>query len=355
MEMETDVRSPAADAASTRPGRGPALLADQGSLPMVDIYLSMMRASAMAAAGRIGLFEALAKGPMALPALAHEVGAQADGVGRLADFLVAAGFLERRDDLLSNAPETTRWFTSRGAVDYGPGLVWTADAWMIMDDLAGAVRRGGPDRLLWDRMTAKPALGVHFSRYMRAFAEHLSPDLLAAADLRAGPVRLLDLGGSHGVHSMAFCRQSPGLNAVIVDLESALAQTAALIDAQGLKGRVTVRPGDLRDRDWGSNYDIVLYLSVAHNMSLDENRQIFRHLAKVMRPGGQLIIHDYPRETTPAAFETAFRLTLLVETGTRTLTLDEMNGLLTEAGFAAPRITTLSPAEKGALIVARRP
>jgi len=351
MEMETGVRSPAA----ASPAVGQALAADQGALPMVDIYLSMMTASAMVAAGRIGLFEALAGGPMALPALAHEVGAKADGVGRLADLLVATGVLERRGGLLSNAAQTTRWFTSRGAIDYGPGLVWTADAWMIMDDLADAVRRGGPDRLLWDRMAARPELGDHFSRYMRAFAEHLSPDLLAATDRTVRPLRLLDLGGSHGVHSMAFCRQNPDLHAVIVDLESALTQTAALIDDQGLTGRIVVRPGDLRDGDWGSDYDIVLCLSVAHNMSLDENRQIFRRLAKVMRPGGQLIIHDYPRETTPAVYDAAFRLTLLVETGTRTFTLDELRGLLTEAGFLPPRITTLSPAEKGALIIARLP
>jgi len=322
---------------------------------MVDLYLSMMTASAMTTAGRIGLFEELAKGPMAPPALACGVGATADGAERLADFLVAIGVLERRHGLLSNAAKTTRWFTSRGAVNYGPGLVWTADAWMIMDDLAGAIRRGGPERLLWDRMAARPELGDHFSRYMRAVAEHLSPDLLAATARTVKPPPLLGLGGAPGGPPMAFWWPHHNLHPRLVDLESALTQTAALIDDQGLTDRIAVRPGDLRDGDWGSDYDIVLYLSVAHNMSLDENRQIFRRLAKVMRPGGQLIIHDYPRETTPATFDAAFRLTLLVETGTRTFTLQELKDLLTEAGFLTPLVTTLSPAEKGALIIARLP
>jgi SAM-dependent methyltransferase len=324
------------------------------SLPMMSVYIPMMIASSLATAGSIGLFEKLADGPMDLHGLASTLDMSEEGLGRLTDFLVAAGHLRRSGPAIANTSETTRWFTSRGDVDYGSGLAWTADAWRIMEDLPAAVTSGGPKQLLWERMSADPELGTHFSRYMRAFAEHLSPDLITSVTLPEGAGRLLDLGGSHGKHSMEFCRVYPELHAVIVDQSSALNQTEAEIGAAGLSDRTSIRPGDIRDCDWGHGYDVVLYLSIAHNMTLDENRSILNHLATVMRPGGRLIIHDYPRDTTPALFETAFRLTLLVETGTRTFTYAEFSDVLSEAGFSRIELKTLSPAEKGALIIARR-
>ncbi|WP_010188259.1 class I SAM-dependent methyltransferase [Sphingomonas sp. PAMC 26605] len=336
-----------------RAGRSPANH-DLLTLPMMDIYISMMKASALATAGRLRLFEALAVEPLEVTAIATTIGADRDGVERLADFLVATHYLVRDGAKLANAPETTRWFTSCGSVDYSSGLAWTANAWAIMDDLSGAVRRGGPERLLWDRMTAEPELGRSFALYMLAFAKHVAPDLLRVPNLPVRPKRMLDLGGSHGIHSMAFCDRFPELRSVIIDLESAVVGTAQRLKGTGLADRVEVRPGDIRTNKWGDDYDIALYLCVAHNMSITENREIFQRLAQAMRPGGILIIHDYPRETTPSLFETAFRLTLLVETGTRTYTFDELSQMVTEAGFFAPTQIVLSPAEKGTLLVAQR-
>jgi SAM-dependent methyltransferase len=322
------------------------------TLPMLDAYLSMMRASALVAAGRIGVFETLAGGAMETGALAEALNASEIGIGRLATFLVETGHLERHGPLLANAPATQRWFTSRGEVDYSAGLAWTADAWTIMSDLSEAVRRGAPERTLWDRMDEAPALGTRFSRYMRAFAHHLTPDLLRSAQVPNGPTRLLDLGGSHGVHAMSLCQRYPDLDAVIVDLGSALADTEARIDAIGLGDRIAVRRADIRACDWGEDYDVVLYLSVAHNMYPHENARIFAHARAVLRPGGKLVIHEYPHETTPGLFGAAFCLTLLVETGTRTFGYVELCAMLSKAGFSSIRRQVLSPAEKGTIIIA---
>jgi SAM-dependent methyltransferase len=320
--------------------------------PMMDAYLSMMRASALIAAERIGLFEALAAGFMAPGELAHRLDVSEIGLGRLADLLVETGHLERRGTSLGNAPATTRWFTSRGDVDFSAGLAWTADAWTIMGELPDAVRRGAPVQLLWDRMDTDPALGMRFSRYMRAFAQYLTPDLLRLVDVPADAARLLDLGGSHGIHATSLCRHYPHLHSVIVDLESALQDTERSIDATGLGDRIAVRPADIRACDWGGAYDVILYLSVAHNLYAHENQRIFRHARSVLRPGGKLVIHDYPRGTTPALFGAAFGLTLMVETGTRAFAYAELWDMLAKAGFSTISRHGLVPAEKGTIIIA---
>lgn len=323
-------------------------------LPMLDVYMPMMKAAAIISAGRLGLFETLADGPCSVRALAKAVGASEVGVESLAEFLVAVGYLEKRDDTFANMPNTTRWFTRRGSVDYTAGLLWTAEAWEIMSGLTDAVRMGAPQKTLWEVMLERSHLGPIFSSYMHSFAHHLGADLLEKVSLPAGPLRLLDLGGSHGLHSISFCERYPDMSAVIVDMDSALTNTAALIAQEHLSDRISLRPGNLLDGDWDTGYDVVFYLSVAHNQTAEDNRQVIRRIGQVLRPGGLLVIHEYLAEAPLLPFHAAFRLTLLVETATRTYSFKEVCGWLDEAGFAAPTRIDLDPLEKGTLIIARR-
>ena len=58
-------------------------------LAMLDVYMPMMKTSAIVSAGRLGLFEALSDGPLSLAVLAERLASSQRGLGRLCDFLVA--------------------------------------------------------------------------------------------------------------------------------------------------------------------------------------------------------------------------------------------------------------------------
>ncbi len=321
---------------------------------MVDVYLPMMKAAAIISAGQLGLFEALARGPLTTPQLAKALGASELGAGHLADFLVAVGYLTLSEAGFANAPHTTRWFTENGGVDYTAGLLWTAESWSLMSNLTDAVRKGAPAKTLWESMQDRPHWGPIFSRYMHAFAKHLSPDLLRNVTLPEGARRLLDLGGSHGLHSMAFCRQYPGLSAVIVDLPSALTQTQQTLTEANLASRVSTRPGTLLEGEWGEDYDAAFFLSVAHNLTAVENQKVIAHIARSLRPGGMLLIHEYLSGSPLDLYDAAFRLTLLVETATRTYSLEEISGWLAASGFEPPTRIDLVPREKGSLLITKK-
>jgi SAM-dependent methyltransferase len=328
--------------------------AGSAELPMADVYLPMMKAAAIISAGQLRLFEALADGPLPADRLARATGASEVGVGRLADFLVAVGYLTEGPAGYANSRHAARWFTRGGEVDYTAGLLWTAESWGLMAGLADAVRRGAPEKTLWASMQVRPDWGPVFSSYMRAFARHLGPDLLRLVALPDGARRLLDLGGSHGLHSVGFCRKYPALESVIVDFPSALTGTGAMLAREGLADRITMRPGDLLRGDWGQGYDAVLYLSVAHNQTAEDNRRVLQQIGAVLRPGGLLVIHEYLTGAPLDVYDAAFRLTLLVETATRTYGVEEFAGWLEAAGFEPPTRTDLEPREKGSLLQARK-
>jgi SAM-dependent methyltransferase len=321
---------------------------------MVDVYLPMMKAAAIISAGQLRLFEALSNGPLPAAGLAEATGASEVGITHLADFLVALGYLHEGPEGYSNSRRATRWFTVGGDVDYTAGLLWTAESWGLMGQLTAAVRQGAPEKTLWASMQERPHWGPVFSSYMQAFARHLGPDLLRRVELPEGARRLLDLGGSHGLHSVGFCRKYPALASVIVDFPSALTETEAMLAREGLSSRVTVRPGDLLHGDWGTGYDAVLYLSVAHNQTAADNARVLGHVGAVLRPGGLLVIHEYLSGEPLDVYDAAFRLTLLVETATRTYGLEEFTGWLAAAGFEPPLRVDLEPREKGSLLLARR-
>jgi len=321
---------------------------------MLDVYMPMMKSSAIISAGRLGLFEALAMGPLALDQLAERIDSSVKGTAALADFLVALGYLEKRQGLLANTASTQRWFTSVGQVDYTPGLLWTHEAWPMMGGLAEAVRSGHPERTLWDAMVEHSHLGELFSSYMAAFASDLGPDLVKHVPVSPDHHRLLDLGGSHGLHAIRFCQRYPQLNAVIVDLPSALTETGATIAKEGLADRIRLSPGDLQEQEWGQGHDLVFYLSVAHNHTAEENRRIIQRIGDALSPGGLLVIHEYLAETPLDALDAAFRLTLLVETGTQTYRYEDCCNWLAVAGFESVVRIDLDPREKGSLILARR-
>ncbi len=320
---------------------------------MVDVYLPMMKAAAIISAGQLRLFEALSNGPMTALQLAEATGASPTGISHLADFLVAVGYLTQSERGFSNASHTSRWFTGKGDFDYTAGLLWTAESWSLMSNLTGAVRKGAPEKTLWDSMQERPHWGPVFSRYMQAFARHLMPDLLTKIELPSNAKRLLDLGGSHGLHSVAFCKKYPALSAVIVDFPTALTQTEAFLAEQGVSSRISLRPGNVIDGDFGEGpYDAVFYLSVAHNQTAEDNVAVIQHIARVLRPGGLLLIHEYLTGAPLDVYDAAFRLTLLVETATRTYSFEEISSWLTSNGFGTPNRLDLDPREKGTLLTA---
>ncbi len=110
-------------------------------LPMLDIYMPMMKSAAIVAAARLGLFEALSRGALDAAALARQTRSSLEGVRTLADFLVALGYLRGGEGAYANTESTQRWLTSAGSIDYTPGALWTHEAWSMMGDLDRAVPR----------------------------------------------------------------------------------------------------------------------------------------------------------------------------------------------------------------------
>jgi len=62
--------------------------------------------------------------------------------------------------------------------------------------------------------------------------------------------------------------------------------------ASGLSDRVQILPGDYRQDDLGSDYDLELMFNIIHAHQPEENIRLFKKIAAALTPNGRVVILD---------------------------------------------------------------
>src|SRR5262245_33091272 len=84
-------------------------LAGELPTPLTDTLQALLRARAIMAASRLGVFEALGAGPAAAAEVATGIGADGRATEKLLNGLVGAGYVRFRNDRYKLAPVARKW------------------------------------------------------------------------------------------------------------------------------------------------------------------------------------------------------------------------------------------------------
>ncbi|MGH2488235.1 MAG: methyltransferase [Candidatus Limnocylindria bacterium] len=140
-----------------------------------------------------------------------------------------------------------------------------------------------------------------YQRGMRAQASLIADEVARRTPIPAGATEMLDVGGSHGYFSVAFCRRYDGLRATVFDLPSAVEHAAPILAREGMGDRVVHQAGDALTDDLGeARYDLILMMSLVHHFDEATNRRLAQRAATALRPGGILAIGEAIRAPSPA-------------------------------------------------------
>lgn len=311
--------------------------------PHIDL-IGAMAFRAAGAAQRLGVFEALMSGPLSVTELAARTGTDPAGLAVLLEALASLGYLDRAPGrAYGNSPMVAGTLDRRSPWSYAPALAFWQDVLgELWDGLEESVRTGAPQVDFYAWLEERPGTLAEFQSMLDGMAAGLAP-LVAASAPHPGE-RLLDVGGGHARHSIAFCQAHPALTATIVDLPNALEGGRARIEAAGLGDRVTLLPGDLAEpaepgADLGSGHDTALLFNLCHGFDEAGNRALFKRVAGALRPGGAVVVletfADLP-DGTPAtveAFIRAFSLNLATTQGGAIHSFADVAAWLSDAGF----------------------
>ena len=266
--------------------------------------------------------------------VASAIDASPRATDRLMNALVALGLLEKRGARFRNTPDGRRLLV-RGRPEFMANLAHSNHLWDTWSGLTGVVRTGRP--------VPRGPIDSRGDDWLRSFIAAMhwrggeaARAVLPLIDLE-GVSRVLDVGGGSGVFSMAFVRQSAGVNAVVFDLPSVGPVARNYIRTAGLDGAIEVVEGDYTRDDLPGGFDLVFLSAIIHSNGPDENARLIAKAAKALSPGGRVVVVDWvmtPDRTAPAQ-GALFAINMLVGTDEGdTFTEAEVRAWMSEAGLA---------------------
>jgi SAM-dependent methyltransferase len=322
---------------------------------LVDTHMSFLRARSILVATRLGVFEALAQGPLTGNEVAARCGTAAAATTTLLNALVGSDYLRFRGGRYALAPVARKWLLADSPHSLRDKILFEFFEWSIVEGMEEFVRSGRAQDL---HQSEEDGRWAAYQRAMRALSGLAAPEIVRRTPVPSTATTMLDIGGSHGFISVAMCRRYPALRAVILDLPSAVKYAAPLLEKEQMGGRVIHRAGDALTDDLGdSQWDFIYVSQLVHHFDEPTNRSFMRRVARALRPGGVVCVVELIRPKNPggsgqvgALLDLYFALT----SQSGTWSVEEITAWQREAGLAPMRPIHLRTVPGAAEILARR-
>jgi SAM-dependent methyltransferase len=290
-------------------------------------------------ANKLGVFEAIGKGKATPKEIAKKIKVKEDPLTRLLNTLVGLSYLEKRNEMFSNSQKTRVFLLSDSPKYIGNFLNHMEDGINEHYGFLETLIKTDKAPVAWDvHMSRNPLYWRHYTYGMLDLAKLETPEILKNVTLPKNVKKLLDIGGAHGWHSMAFCKKYPGLTAVVLDLPLSAKFGKEIVKSQKMQDRISFRIGDCTKDDIGSDYDVaLLFGSLIQGYPPEITLKIFKNVYRSLRPKGTFILKIFCVSEDRTKPFGAVLYNLLIRIGLskygRTYTFREVKDLLGKAGF----------------------
>lgn len=167
-----------------------------------------------------------------------------------------------------------------------------------MPRLESSLRSGEPMNL-YQWIETQPEVSRNFQEGMIAIARYVAGDIVNAIMVKDNTRRVLDVGGGHGIYSVALCRQYPQLSAVVFDSAQALVTGHKTIEQEQMSGRITLCEGNFITDTLPDGFDLALVFNIVHGLLPEDNITLLRKIKESLNPGGQVIVLEQIHNVAP--------------------------------------------------------
>jgi 2-hydroxy-4-(methylsulfanyl)butanoate S-methyltransferase len=301
------------------------------------IAYGFMGSQALFSALELGMFTALADGPLAFDELASRLGAPTGPLRALLATCLALDLISWDGERYGNSSASQRFLVRSSRSFVGDYYLRQIDA-VLYDRmrLVRALLRGEPvDGLAYADALDAQAASEDFIRGQHAGSLAAAALLARTLDLSSSTC-LLDLGGGSGAFAIEAARHYPELAAVVYDLPQVTRVTERIIEEAGLEGRITCASGDLREDAWPGGADLILLSYIVSCYPPATLHALMARCFAYLPRGGRLVIHDFalaanqvgPRNTALFLFGQ-----LTVSAQTTPYTAVELSAAMRAVGF----------------------
>jgi SAM-dependent methyltransferase len=262
--------------------------------PFLQTILAAEMARALHIAVKLGVFETLNDSAMTSEEVAGRVGTHPYPTGKLLNVLTGMGYLGLEGERYSLTTDARKWLVGGSSTSLRDWILEQEFIeWPALDRLEDFLLTGTALDFHADLGEEEWAL---YQRGMRSIASLSAAELARRVPVPPRARDMLDVGGSHGYHSVVLCRHHPSLRSTVLDLPEAVKNAAPLLEMEGMGDRVVHRVGDASTDDLGvETFDLVYTASLVHHLEDEENRDLARRVGRALRPGGHYVIVDSVR------------------------------------------------------------
>ncbi|MCD4533567.1 acetylserotonin O-methyltransferase [Nocardioides sp. cx-169] len=309
---------------------------------VIDLVTGYQPAAALVAAGRLGVYDCLADGPLSPAAVSDAISTDAGATRALLDALVGVELLTTDGSRYALTSAARRLASDGDLRLVAEKEAYFARVWLSLED---SVRTGVPQLAPWaTRLATDPEQARSFLEALVVLAETTGPDLTSVIPTGS---RVADLGGGLGAYAAPLA--AAGHTVTLVDLPPVAAWAASVLPAS-----VSVSPVDLLSPHAAStvgtaSYDVALLSHLLHDLTDDDCATVLRVAHEILAPGGRVVVFELPGDP-PGAFGPLFDLMMHVETPGRARRLAELVALVEQAGFSNVHVSAKHPLPHGVVV-----
>jgi hypothetical protein len=314
------------------------------------IAYAFRESKALFAAVELGVFTALADGPIEYERLRNRIGLHERSARDFLDSLVSLGLLYRQDDgCYRNSPEADIYL-SRGSPNYVGGLVDHLNVreyphWMFLTRAlqSGNPQFGDPSKRPCGALCGCQADAETLAQTMSGGAVALARALATRFPWRDYNT-LIDIGSSEGCLPVQIAQFHWHITGGGFDLPPLGPAFNAYVNNHGLSLRLRFHPGDfLTDPLPGA--DVLVMGGVLHNWDMPTKKMLLAKAYAALPPGGALIIcerlRDDDRRHSTAGLLGSLNMLVMTDAGFD-YSAAECFGWMREAGFKLTRAEQLT-------------
>ena len=274
-----------------------ALRANLAPTPLVDTQVSFTLARAIQAAVELGVFEAIGRTARTSGDIAIACRIDPRATEHLLGALVGIGYLKWSNGKYSLKGRYRKWLLKESSSNLVAKLKFQNVEWEFVGQMEHYVRTGRPIDL---HGSTKPEVWSGYQEAMRDLSVNAAAELGRKVTLKKGAVQMLDIGGSHGLFSIAICASNPGMKSRILELPAALESARAIGARYDKKAALEYVGGNALTDDLGvDRYDLVLMNNVAHHFSEEQNEALAMKVRRALKAGGIYAIGESIRMDRP--------------------------------------------------------
>jgi predicted O-methyltransferase YrrM len=296
--------------------------------------------------------------PKSAKELAEEMGADPRTTEKFLNVLVTLGLLARSDKEYTNTVDAETFLVEGKSHYIGNFVRITVGMNLLLSHLDEVLKNGGT---LQEKEGSEDHTfdEVQILGHAEGALCHELPiifDILKDVPEFVNAKRILDLGGAHGVYSMAFAQKNHVSEVTLFDLPHVVEIAKKFIDQHGMKDRIKLMSGDFNTDGIGNGYDLVFVSHVFYQKKGIES--VLGKIYDSLDENGVVILNHWVVNETRTGPRISVLFDLYISIMNRAhhiYTVNEYTNLLKEAGFSKERIFDIqTPPSPSMLIIGKK-